>query len=86
MKDLLRRLQEQPESTKKMIVWSLTILLGVVLLSLWILGLRERVHAIQTQNIQEQLPFGDIELREQFKDISNELRSLEMINNQQIER
>ncbi len=72
-KENLHKLQNQSESQKKMIVWSVTILLGIALLAWWIPRMSERMKIRQGSDIREQLQLQ--ELQEQLHDIPIKIKT-----------
>lgn len=65
--DFIKRLQGLSEFQKKIIVWGITILLGISLLAWWIPRITERIRIQQGPSISEQ--FQIQELQEQLQDI-----------------
>ena len=65
--NLLQKLQNLPEGQKKIIVWGVTILLGIGLLAWWIPRMSERLRIQGGPDIGEQFRFQ--ELQEQLENI-----------------
>lgn len=63
--NVLKRLQGLPEFQKKVLVWALTIILGIALLAWWIPRTGEQLKIQQSLDVNEQ--FRLEELREQFE-------------------
>ena len=64
---LLERLRALPEFQKIVIVWTATILAGMVLLAWWIPRIAERIQAPQDASLEEQFQLQ--ELQKQFENI-----------------
>lgn len=65
--DVIKRLRSLSEFQKKIIVWGITILLGISLLAWWIPRLSERLQVQQDSSIGEQLQIQ--ELQEQLQNV-----------------
>ena len=58
--EILHRLRNLPESQKKIIVWAVTILIGIVMLAWWMPRFGEKIaKSIQGPSIQEQHTDGE---------------------------
>ena len=66
-KEAFGKLQSQPDSKKKIIVWGLTSLLGLGLLAWWLGGIKNTIGRGQGPTIGEQLRIE--ELQERLNDI-----------------
>ena len=66
-KEALHKLQSQPDPQKKIIVWGVTILLGIGLLAWWFGSIKNTIGRGQGPSIGEQLQFN--ELQERLNDI-----------------
>ncbi|OHA64514.1 MAG: hypothetical protein A2940_01395 [Candidatus Wildermuthbacteria bacterium RIFCSPLOWO2_01_FULL_48_29] len=73
MTKFLERLRGLPEAQKKMIVWGITIIIGIGLLAWWIPRISERMQIQQGPSIGEQLQFE--ELQKQLKDLEAQMPS-----------
>ena len=73
MTKFLERLRGLPDLQKKMIVWGITILIGIGLLAWWIPRISERMQIQQGPSIGEQLQFE--ELQKQLKDLEAQMPS-----------
>ena len=73
MTKFLERLRGLPEAQKKMIVWGITIIIGIGLLAWWIPRISERMQIQQGPSIGEQLRLD--ELQEQLKDLEAQMPS-----------
>ena len=73
MTKFLERLRGLPDLQKKMIVWGITILIGIGLLAWWIPRISERMQIQQGPSIGEQLRLD--ELQEQLKDLEAQMPS-----------
>ena len=65
--EVLHKLRSQPDSKKKIIVWGVTILLGIGLLAWWLGSIKNTIGHGQGPSIGEQLQFN--ELQERLNDI-----------------
>ena len=54
-KETLHKAQNQSETTKKVIVWGVTIVLGVILFGWWFLSAKNSLQQNQGPSFQEQL-------------------------------
>jgi hypothetical protein len=66
-KEALQKLQSQPDSKKKIIVWGLTFLLGIGLFAWWFGSIQNTIGRNEGPNIGEQLRLN--ELQERLNDI-----------------
>lgn len=57
----ITRLQELPESQRKIILWAVVIIFGLVLLFWWVQGLKTRFEHLQGQEGTVQLPVVNIQ-------------------------
>ena len=73
MTKFLERLRGLPDLQKKMIVWGITILIGIGLLAWWIPRISERMQIQQGPSIGEQLRIE--ELQKQLKDLEAQMPS-----------
>ena len=62
-KEALHKLQSQPDSRKKIIVWGLTLLLGLGLLAWWVGNIKDTMERGQDQTIGEQLQIQELQQR-----------------------
>jgi len=67
----LKKLQALSEKTRKVILWSVVIVLGVCLLAWWFNGLRERITGFESGQFMEGLNLPEIEMP-QMPEISEE--------------
>ena len=67
LKETLHTLQSQPDSKKKMIVWGVTILLGIGLLVWWFGNMKNTIGRNGGPTVGEQLQFD--KLQEGLNDI-----------------
>lgn len=82
--EILQRLRKLPESQKKIIVWAVTILIGIAMLAWWMPRFGEKISkSIQGPSIQEQLSLPEIGLpsldisEEQLKAFEGQLNPLQ---------
>lgn len=80
--DFLKKIQDLPESQRKLILWSVVIVLGSVLFILWAINVGEKLQNFQRVDLKEQfqLPeFPKIEMPAfELPEISEEeLKALE---------
>ena len=63
------KLHELSERTRKIILWTTVIVLGIILLAWWGRGLSEKLGAIQEEGLNIELP--EIDIPVDFPEISN---------------
>ena len=73
MTKFLERLRRLPDLQKKVLVWGITILIGIGLLAWWIPRISERMQIQQGPSIGEQLRIE--ELQKQLKDLEAQMAS-----------
>jgi len=66
-KEVLHKLQSQPDSKKKIIVWGITILLAIGLLAWWLGNMKNTIGENEGPTVGEQLQFD--KLQEGLNDI-----------------
>ena len=59
-KDFLKKLQSQPESTKKIILWSVMVLVGLLLLIFWLNSTKSRIKNFQKEDFVRDLGIPDL--------------------------
>ena len=59
--DIIRKIQNQPEGTRKIILWVIIVFLGFIFLFLWIQSLRLRLEASKERNIFKELKLPQFE-------------------------
>ncbi|MBZ9578042.1 hypothetical protein KJA13_03360 [Patescibacteria group bacterium] len=60
--NILKKLQKQPEHVRKMILWSVVIIVGLVLAVLWINSSYKGIQKLESQNIIQELNVPKIEM------------------------
>lgn len=57
---LLEKIRRQPESTRKIIVWGITIIVAIILISFWLQAGARKIKSISEKNISQELglPIG----------------------------
>lgn len=65
--DVLKKIQSQPEGTRKIILWAVMIVLGFVFVFTWVQGLKQRLKELREQRPLEQLKLPQFE--EQFQNL-----------------
>ena len=58
----IKKLQRQPEYIRKMILWAVVIIVGLVLAILWINSLYKGIQKLESQNIIQELNVPKIEM------------------------
>lgn len=53
--NFLKKIQNQPEGTRKIFLWIIIIILGFAFLFVWVQGLRQRLKGAQGQSVWEEL-------------------------------
>ena len=59
--DILKKLQNQPESTRKIILWSIIIVIGIGLLFLWSKNFQQKLKNFQIEEFKEELKLPSLE-------------------------
>lgn len=72
----MTKIQNLPESTKKIILWSAVIIIGLGLLTFYIKNIQKRLKSIEGEKIKEEL---------QLPELQEELKGLPKIEMPQIE-
>ena len=82
---LLERLQSLPEKPRKIILWSIVSLLGILLLIWWFSGLQERLAGFQGKQFLEKLNLPDVKApslpREDLDKLKQELKTIDASQN-----
>ena len=65
----LHKLQNLPEKTKKIILWTAVIIIGLFLFIWWAKNLEEKIKTFQEEGILEQ--FGETEIEEKIEKLEN---------------
>ena len=73
----LEKIQKLPERTKKIILWTTVIIIGLFLFTWWVKNLEERIKTFQKETLLEQ--FGGTEIKEQFEEKIEELKDTPII-------
>lgn len=78
MKHILRKLQNQPEHIRKIILWSVIVILGLILLSWWVKNTQNELRSFENKGLIESLELPEIEMLklEIPKEINEELNKL----------
>lgn len=89
MKNFIKKIQNLPESKKKIILWSVVAAIGLVLILLFVISLPKRLAGFQNFNFREKINFqplerelGKIEIPEI---VGQELQSLTASKDEEIE-
>lgn len=67
MKDFLAKLQNQPESTKKIILWLTVIVIGLALIVIYVKHIQKTIANFNIEDLSRQLNLPSFE--EQLKDL-----------------
>lgn len=59
---MLRKLQKQPEQVKKIILWFVVIIVGIVLLNFWARSAGERMREFQAEELDKKWRLPEIEM------------------------
>jgi len=82
--EFLRKIQSLPESTRKIILWGIVIIIGLGLLALWIKNFQQKIKSFQTEELKEELKLPS--LQEELKGIPKiEIPKLEIPENSEEE-
>ena len=83
--DIIKKIQNQPEGIRKIILWSIVVFLGFIFLFLWIQSLRLRLEATKERNIFEELKLPKFE--EKIKNLpGTELPESPSLNEEELKR
>ena len=83
--DIIKKIQNQPEGIRKIILWSIVVFLGFIFLFLWIQSLRLRLEATKERNIFEALKLPKFE--EKIKNLpGTELPESPSLNEEELKR
>jgi len=67
MLSFVKKLQNQPENIKKIILWSIIIVIGLGLLTIWILNFRQKIKEFKKEDLIK--GFNLPNFQEDFKEI-----------------
>jgi uncharacterized membrane protein YvbJ len=59
--DILQEIQNLPEQKKKIILWSVIIIIGVILLSFWFNNLQKKIKSFEMEELKEDLEIPSLE-------------------------
>lgn len=59
--NILRRIQNQPEKTRKIILWLIVIIIGTGLLIWWIKNFQQRFESFKVKELKEELNLPSFE-------------------------
>ncbi|HHE76495.1 MAG TPA: hypothetical protein ENL27_00700 [Candidatus Parcubacteria bacterium] len=86
--NLLKNLQQQPEHIKKIIIWTITIIIGIALFVLWIyMGAKKfsnqgaggaSVYLLEN-NANKSSVYGQTELKKEIENIKNKINEIKKI-------
>ena len=57
----IKKLQKLPERTRKVILWSVVILIGLILAILWILNINRVIKNIKKEDLKKELNLEELE-------------------------
>lgn len=60
--NFLDRLRKQPEHIRKLILWIIVIILGLILAVLWINSSYKKIQELKSQNVIEELNLPNLEM------------------------
>ena len=63
----LEKIQNLSERTRKIIFWSVIIIMGIILLCFWINNFQKKLKNLETEKIKEELKIPSLE--EEFKNL-----------------
>lgn len=61
LKEILKKLQNLPERTRKIILWSTVIILGFCLIFFWLRGFQQKIESFEGKEILEEIKLPDLE-------------------------
>lgn len=67
IQQFLKNLQEKPESTRKVILWSVVVVVSIILLVFWLSGVKSRVRNFQQSDFLKES--GVSELQQTIKSL-----------------
>ena len=59
--DILKKIQNQPEKTRKIILWSITTLAGISLFILLVKNFQQKYQNLKLEDLKEKLNFPSLE-------------------------
>ncbi len=74
-----QKIQNQPESTKKIILWITVVIFGIGLLYFWFIGFQRKIEKMQKEgafNPSISPPFGE-SLKNNYNSVGEDLNKLE---------
>lgn len=75
--NILNKFRSQPERVRKIILWSVVIVLGLSLLTWWVKSIQERLANFESKNFMESLEMPEVETPEiETQELSEELQKL----------
>ena len=57
----LKKLQEQPRYIRKIILWAIVIIIGIIFLAVWVRNSQARLRNFQLEGFKEQLKLPSLE-------------------------
>jgi len=73
--NIIEKIQKLPESKKKIILWLIVIVLGLILLFFWTKKIQDKLGNFKTEEIKEELNLPNLEMPEiNIQDINYESR------------
>ena len=91
--DFLDKLRKQPENVRKIILWVTVIIVGLILLTLWIINISQKIKKIEKEKVMEELNLPALkgslqelpqielpeEAQEEFKKLDESIKALEKL-------
>ena len=62
--DIIEKIQKLPEAKKKIILWSIVIVLGLILLFFWTKKIQDKLGNFRAEEIKEELNLPNLEMPE----------------------
>lgn len=60
--DILKKIQNQPERLKKIILWSITIVIGIVLITPLMKNFQQKLKSFEIEKFKEELKLPSFEM------------------------
>ena len=83
--DFIEKLQNKSEREKKIIIWTVLIVIGLILLLLWVYNSKRNIGSLKTEDIIEQIELpaeAEEDIRKAKESTTEDLKELEELLNQ----
>lgn len=91
--DFIKKLQKKPEREKKIILWAVLIIVGLLFLLLWVYMSQKNIRQLKTEDILEQMnlpskeniPEIEESLEEEFENFEELMNQLEKAEQENVQ-